>query len=222
MSKILIVDDEPDIRNLIREYAQNAGYKTFEAGTGIEALELCQQETFDCIIADVMMPKMDGLTMTAKLKEMCDTPILMLSAKGEEYDKLFGFNAGVDDYVVKPFSPRELLARLKVIINRHQSDNKDMKVLQSGEIKINASERNIYINEKKQNLTTKVFDLLVYLVQNHNIVLTRNKILDNVWGDDFFGDDRLVDAQIKLLRSQLGDYRDYIKTVRGIGYKWEV
>ena len=219
MLKILIVDDEPDIRNLIREYAQNAGYNTFEAGSGPEALELCQSETFDCIIADVMMPKMDGLTMTAKIKEICDTPILMLSAKGEEYDKLFGFNAGVDDYVVKPFSPRELLARIKVIISRHKKEEETSQVLQSGKIRIDIGGREVYIDGIRRNFTTKGFDLLLYLMKNRSIVLTRDQILDNVWGDDFFGDDRLVDAQIKLLRSQLGDCRDYVKTVRGIGYK---
>ena len=222
MYRILIVDDEPDIIQLIKRYAEREGYETVSADDGSKAIELCKNNDFDIIVMDVMMPDTDGFTACKKIREFKDIPVLMLSARGTEYDKLFGFEVGVDDYVTKPFSPKELMARIKVIISRHTvqkpEENSRIKV---GGIEIDTLGHNVYIDGEKTDLTAKEYAILLYLTENKGIVLTRDKILNAVWGYDYFGDDRTVDWQIKLLRNKLGKYRDTVHTIRGVGYKFE-
>ncbi|MBQ1516731.1 MAG: response regulator transcription factor [Clostridia bacterium] len=222
MYRILIVDDEPDIIQLIKRYAEREGYETVSADDGSQAIELCKNNDFDIIVMDVMMPDTDGFTACKKIREFKDIPVLMLSARGTEYDKLFGFEVGVDDYVTKPFSPKELMARIKVIISRHTvqkpEENSHIKV---GGIEIDTLGHNVYIDGEKTDLTAKEYAILLYLTENKGIVLTRDKILNAVWGYDYFGDDRTVDWQIKLLRNKLGKYRDTVQTIRGVGYKFE-
>lgn len=224
MSKILICDDEKNIRNVVREYAEFEGYTVFEAEDGMSAVDLCRKETFDLIVMDVMMPRLDGFSACKEINKIKPTPVIMLSARGEEYDKLFGFEIGAVDYVVKPFSPKELMARIKIAINR--------SILSAAEIKIekyvfeglevNITGREVIVDGEKIALTPKEYDLLFYLVENKNIALSREKLLENVWGFDFFGDDRTVDTHIKMLRNSLGEYRKFIVTLRGMGYKFEV
>ena len=222
MAKILIVDDEKDIVTLISRYAQREGYDVSTADDGSKAIELCRKEDFDLIVMDVMMPDTDGFTACRKIHEMKDIPILMLSARGTEYDKLFGFEVGVDDYVTKPFSPKELMARIKVILRRHESaaPKKDDIIKIQG-LAIDIPGHTVTIDGEKSDLTAKEYGILVYLVKNKGIVLSRDQILSEVWGYDYFGDDRTVDWQIKLLRNKLGKYRELIQTIRGAGYKFE-
>lgn len=227
MPKILIVDDEPEIVELIRRYAQRGGYDTKIAYDGANAIEICKNDDIDMIIMDVMMPEMDGFYACREIRKIKDIPVLFLSAKGAEYDKLFGFEVGADDYLTKPFSPKELMARVNVIINRHAKNltetakiNKPENLVFSG-LEIDVYGRNIFVDGEKIELTAKEFDLLLFLVRNKGIVLSRDKILNGVWGYDYFGEDRTVDWQIKLLRAKLGAYRNLIQTVRGVGYKFE-
>lgn len=224
MARILIVDDEPDIHQLIRRYAQHEGHETTEASDGEEAVRLCRDHDFDMIIMDIMMPDMDGFTACREIKKLKDIPVLMLSARGEEYDKLFGFELGIDDYMVKPFSPRELMARVQVIVNRHQARSapavQDCRI-QAGELCIEPMGRTVWVRGKEVELTAKEYELLLFLAENQGRVLTRNQILDGVWGYEYCGEDRTVDWQIKLLRGKLGNCRGYIKTMRGVGYKFE-
>ncbi len=224
MPKILIVDDEPNIVTLISRYAQREGYNIVTASDGREAIDKCQSEDFDVIIMDVMMPDTDGFTACKKIKEFKDVPVIMLSARGTEFDKLFGFEVGVDDYVTKPFSPMELMARIKVILSHSKSTEQksDNGKLTVGGIEIDTLGLTVTVDGEKADLTAKEYSLLLLLVNNKGIVLSRDKILNEVWGYDSFGVDRTVDWQIKLLRSKLGDYRDSIKTVRGVGYKFEM
>ena len=223
--RILVVDDEPDICQLIRRYAEHDGFETIGVSDGLQAVELCRKQDFDIIIMDIMMPEMDGFTACKKIREQKDIPVLMLSARGAEYDKLYGFEVGVDDYLTKPFSPKELMARVNVIIKRHPvsagaPDKKDA-LLEFGGLKIDLPGHNVWLDDVKTDLTTKEYDLLVYLVRHKGIVLTREQILNAVWGYDSFGYDRTVDWQVKLLRSKLGKYRDMIQTIRGVGYKFD-
>lgn len=223
MYKILVVEDEKNIREVIREYAEFEGYTVFEAEDGMEAIAMCRQNDFDVIVMDVMMPRLNGFSACKEIKKIKDIPVLILSARGEEYDRLFGFEMGIDDYVVKPFSPKELMARLNVIVKRNQNK---MPAAQNERIKFGGLEidtlgRSVYIDSKKIEMTPKEYDLLMYLIENKNIVLTREKLMSAVWGYDFFGNDRTVDAHIKMLRNSLADYRDYIVTLRGVGYKFE-
>ena len=230
MPKILIVDDEEEIVRLIGRYARREGYATAEACDGSEAVELCRKYDFDMIIMDVMMQDMDGYTAVKKIRSEKDIPVLMLSARGTEYDKLFGFEVGVDDYVTKPFSLKELMARVNVILKRRTKDaavnaagagtNKTEKLVFGG-LEIDMAGRSVSLDGEKAELTLKEYDLLTYLARNCGIALSRDQILDGVWGYDSFGDDRTVDWQIKLLRGKLGKYRDHIRTVRGVGYKFE-
>jgi DNA-binding response OmpR family regulator len=221
MSKILIADDEQKIRLVIREYAEFEGYEVFEAADGMEAVSMCRENNFDAIILDVMMPRLDGFSACKEIKKICSAPVLMLSARGVEYDKLFGFEIGIDDYVVKPFSPKEVMARLGVLTRRNSPvSNED--VVEFGGLKIDFSGRNVFVDGVKKELTPKEYELLVFLVKNKGIALSREKLLSNVWGYDFYGDDRTVDAHIKMLRTSLESYRDYIVTLRGYGYKFEV
>lgn len=223
MAKVLIVDDEPDIVTLIQRYAKREGYEVTSVEDGSEAIEVCRREDFDIIVMDVMMPDTDGFTACRKIREMKDIPVLMLSARGTEYDKLFGFEVGIDDYVTKPFSPKELMARIKVIISRHQSGGtpKSPELLKAGGIEIDKLGHTVSIDGEKIDLTAKEYGILLYLVTNRGIVLSRDQILSKVWGYDYFGDDRTVDWQIKLLRGKLGKYRNSIHTIRGAGYKFE-
>ena len=222
MARLLIVDDEPDIVELIKRYALREGYEVTSVGDGAQAIELCKKREFDIIIMDVMMPDTDGFTASKKIRESKDIPILMLSARGSEYDKLFGFESGVDDYVVKPFSPKELMARIKVIIRRHAvKAPKNEESLSCGGIEIDLPGHELRIDGEKVELTAKEYSILLYLMRNKGIVLSRDQILSEVWGYDYFGDDRTVDWQIKLLRGKLGKYREYIHTIRGAGYKFE-
>lgn len=223
MYKILVVDDEEKIREVIKEYAEFEGHTVIEAVDGMQAVSLCREEDFDIILMDVMMPKLDGYSACKEIKKIKDIPVLMLSARGEEYDKLFGFEIGVDDYVVKPFSPKEVMARLNVIVSRHKAKNGDKpnELIKMGGLEVDIIGRNVYVDSKKIDLTPKEYELLFYFVRNKNIALTREKLLTDVWGFDFYGDDRTVDAHVKMLRNSLGPYRDFIVTLRGLGYKFE-
>lgn len=224
MSKLLIVDDEAKIRAVIREYAEFNNYEVDEAADGMEALGLCKLNDYDLVILDVMMPKLDGFSTCKELKKIKDIPVIMLSARGEEYDKLFGFELGVDDYVVKPFSPKELMARVNAVLMRRNAATKpaEQNVLKFKGLEINIPARTVTIDGKKAELTPKEYDLLFYLAENCNLALSRDKLLSDIWGYDFYGDDRTIDTHIKNLRNNLGPYRDFIVTLRGVGYKFEV
>lgn len=221
--KILIVDDEKNIRNVIKEYAKFDGFETFEAEDGMQAVEMCRTQDFDLIIMDIMMPKLDGYSAVREIRKTKQIPVIMLSARGEEYDKLFGFELGVDDYVTKPFSPKELLARIRAVMKRSTAlaSAGDNNVLKFEGLEINMSGREVFVDGKPVSLTPKEYDLLFYLVRNKGIALSREKLLEEVWGYDFYGDDRTVDTHIKMLRNSLGDYRKFIVTLRGMGYKFD-
>ena len=223
MAKILIVDDEPRIRELIREHLQYAGYVCEEAGDGSAALSLLSGGGFDLVILDVMMPFMDGMTCLREMRARhINTPVIILTARGEEYDKLFGFELGIDDYVVKPFSPKELMARVNAVLSRRKAASQPQsQVMKFDGLEINIAARTVTVDGKKVELTPKEYDLLFYLVENRNIALSRDKLLSDIWGYDFFGDDRTIDTHIKNLRNNLGPYRDFIVTLRGVGYKFE-
>lgn len=220
MAKLLIVDDEIMIREVVKEYAKLSNHECFEANDGLEALEMVKKEDFDLIILDIMMPRLDGFSTCKRIKEMKDIPIIMLSARQEEHDKLFSFDIGVDDYVTKPFSPKELMARIEVVIKRNKKHESDLLVFDT--LVIDIKGRTVKVDDKLLNLTPKEIDLLIYLVRNKNIALSREKLLEAVWNYDYYGDDRTVDTHIKMLRHNLGDkYRNHIVTVRGMGYKFE-
>lgn len=224
MSRLLIVDDEVNIRAVVREYAEFEEYEVDEAANGMEAVEKAKNNDYDLIIMDVMMPKLDGYSASKEIRRHKNIPIIMLSARGEEYDKLFGFEIGVDDYVVKPFSPKELMARVKAVLLRSKAsaaaaEPADRLVFEGLEIDI--AGREVYVDGRKASMTPKEYDLLFYLVRNKGLALTRDKLLEEVWGYDFYGDDRTVDTHIKMLRGSLGEYRKFIVTLRGMGYKFE-
>lgn len=222
MYKILVVDDEENIREVIREYAEFEGHRVDEAGDGMQAIEMAKNKDYDIIIMDVMMPRLDGYSACKEIRKFKQTPMLMLSARGEEYDKLHGFDVGIDDYVVKPFSPKEVMARVNAIVKRNSVSGAAAVDVEKFEgLEINFTSRDVFIDGEKANLTPKEYDLLFYLVRNKNIALTRNKLLEEVWGYDFFGDDRTIDTHIKMLRNNLGEYRKFIVTLRGLGYKFE-
>lgn len=221
MARILVVDDEPDIHRLVERYARREGHETVAVGSGEEAVELCRMRDFDVIIMDVMMPGIDGYEACRQIKQLKDIPVLMLTARGSEFDRLFGFEMGVDDYVVKPFSPRELMARVNVIVSRHGGAAAQGGLLTVGKIKIDAAGHNVYVDGQKVELTAKEYDVLLYLAENRGVVLSREQILSAVWGYEHVGEDRTVDWQVKLLRGKLGSCRDHVITVRGSGYKLE-
>lgn len=222
MSKILVVDDEVNIRRVVREYAEFEGYEVEEAANGMEAVELVKGNDYDLIVMDIMMPKLDGFSTCKEIKKYKSIPVIMLSARGEEYDKLFGFELGIDDYVVKPFSPKELMARIKAVIKRNTGGSSAIpEKLKFDGLEIDIAGREVYVDGEKVSMTPKEYDLLFYLVRNKNLALTRDKLLEEVWGYDFFGDDRTVDTHIKMLRNSLGPYRKFIVTLRGMGYKFE-
>jgi len=217
--KVLIVDDEDLIRNIIKEYCLNEGFSICEASDGVTAIEMVKNNSdIDIIVLDIMMPNMDGYTAYKEIKNISNIPTIILSARSEEYDKLMGFDLGIDDYLTKPFSPRELVARIKAILKR---DNKVMESYIYKDLKIDIKAHSVYIKNKEIELTPKEYELLLYFVENKSIALSREQLLGKIWGYDFFGDDRTVDTHIKTLRSRLGKYRDLIKTVRGVGYKFE-
>lgn len=216
--KILIVDDEELIRSVIKEYLNEQNYITDEAENGKEALEKLLINDYDLLVLDIMMPEMDGFTMLQNLKEERKIPTIVLSARGEEYDKLTGFNLGIDDYLTKPFSPKELVARIKAILNRTNKTIKNLYTYKT--LEINNSAHTVKIDNNIINLTPKEFEILTYLIKNKDIAVSREQLLRNIWGYDFFGDDRTVDTHIKMLRNNLKQYRNNIETVRGIGYKY--
>ncbi len=216
--KILVVDDEELIRGVIKEYLTLENFIVDEAQDGNEAVEKVKENDYNLIIMDIMMPKKDGYQACKEIKQIKDIPFIMLSARGEEYDKLIGFDLGIDDYVTKPFSPKELVARVKAVIKRFNGDG---TIMRFGGLTIDDKAHDVFIDDKKIYLTPKEYDLLKYFASNKNIALSREQLLTNIWGYDFYGDDRTIDTHVKTLRNNLGKYRDLITTVRGMGYKFE-
>lgn len=222
MPKLLVVDDETNIRLMIRKYAEFEGHTVTEAPDGMKALEIYKNTGFDLIILDIMMPELDGFSTCKEMKKVKDTPVIMLSARGEEYDKLHGFELGVDDYVVKPFSPKELMARVAAVLLRAGKTGKsDSGTMAIGGLSINFLARDVTIDGTRVDLSPKEYDLLFYMAKNSGIALTREKLITEVWGYDFYGDDRTLDTHIKLLRNSIGEYRSKITTLRGVGYRFE-
>lgn len=223
MYKLLVVDDEKMIRELIKKYATFEGHEVVEAEDGMEAIEKCKSSTFDLIIMDVMMPELDGFSACKEIRKFTDTPILMLSARGEEYDRIHGFEIGVDDYVVKPFSPKELMMRVSAIIKRgkasKETSSKDIVCFQG--LKVDFDARLVSIDGANIEMTPKEYELFFYLVRNRGLALSRENLISNVWGYDYYGDDRTLDTHIKLLRKSLGEYARLIVTLRGVGYRFE-
>ncbi len=217
--KVLVVDDEKLIREVIKEYCNYEGFLCEEASDGTEAIELVKNNDYDVMVLDIMMPKLDGFRTCKEIKNIKDIPTIMLSARTDEYDKLHGFDLGIDDYLTKPFSPKELIARIKVVANRRGNTN--VSKYKFGTLEIDDLAHTVLVDNKKIDLTPKEYDLLLYLVQNENIALSREQLLSKVWGYDFFGDDRTIDTHIKTLRNSLKENRKYIVTVRGMGYKFE-
>lgn len=230
MYHILVVDDESRIRSIIRKYAEFDGHTVTEAGDGMEAILLCRKNEYDLIIMDIMMPELDGFSACREIRKITQTPIIMLSARGEEYDRINGFEVGIDDYVVKPFSPKELMLRVEAIMKRVKtastSANTQSKPnliieLDNGGLRADVTARLVFIDGVRVEMSPKEYDLFFYLLANRNIALSREKLLCEVWGYDFFGDARTLDTHIKLLRKSLGRYSSYIVTLRGVGYRFE-
>lgn len=223
MPKILVVDDEAGIRKIIRKYAEFEGYEVEEARDGMEAISVCREKRFDLIIMDVMMPELDGFSACREIRKFAPTPIIMLSARGEEYDKIHGFELGSDDYVVKPFSPKELMMRVGAVIKRSQgsasAQGRDVYTYKGLEIDFSA--RIVTVDGVRAEMTPKEYELLFYMVRNKGLALTRESLISEVWGYDFFGDERTLDTHIKLLRKSLGEYSKCIVTLRGVGYRFE-
>lgn len=216
--KLLIVDDEELIRNVINEYVSNEGFEVYEASDGKEAIECVKKNNIDLVVMDVMMPNLDGFSACKEIKKIKDIPIIILSARNQEFDKLNGFELGIDDYVTKPFSPKELIARIKAVLKRN--NNSDQFIYE--DLVIDYKAHSVRINQEEIKLTPKEYELLCYFVNNKNIALSREQLLSKLWGYDFFGDDRTIDTHIKMLRNNLGKYRNLIVTVRGLGYKFEI
>ena len=229
--RLLVVDDEEMIRRLISKYAIYEGHTVTEAGDGMEAVNLCRTQDFDIIIIDIMMPELDGFSACREIRKFSDVPIIMLSARGEEYDKINGFELGIDDYVVKPFSPKELMLRVNAILKRSGDRNRtaekpampknEIIELSGGGLRADITARIVYVDGKRAEMTPKEYDLFFYMLKNKNIALTRDRLISEVWGYDYFGDDRTLDTHIKLLRKSLGKYSDYIVTLRGVGYRFD-
>ena len=226
MYHILVVDDEARIRSIIRKYAEFEGHTVTEAGDGMEAVSLCRRERYDIIILDIMMPELDGFSACREIRKTSQTPIIMLSARGEEYDKINGFELGIDDYVVKPFSPRELMLRVEAVMKRtkrpaEQQEQNQIIELDGGGLRVDLTARIVYVDGERVDMSPKEYDLFFYLLRNRNVALTRERLISEVWGYDFYGDARTLDTHIKLLRKTLGKYSDYIVTLRGVGYRFE-
>lgn len=218
--KILVVDDEEMIREVIKEYSISEGFLVEEADNGRDAVFKVKNNDYDLIIMDIMMPHMDGYTAIKEIKKIKNIPVIVLSARGEEYDKLTGFDIGIDDYVTKPFSPKELIARIKAVSKRNSNIKED--IFKYEDLQVDYKAREVKIDNKHINLTPKEYELLTYFIENKNIALSREQLLSKLWGYDFFGDDRTIDTHIKMLRNNLGKYRDMIVTVRTVGYKFEI
>lgn len=223
MYKILIVDDEVKIRELVAKYVKFDGNEVFEAENGMQAVELCRENDYDMIIMDVMMPELDGFSAIKEIRKAKNTPVIMLTARGEEYDKIHGFETGIDDYVVKPFSPKELMMRVGAVLKRSQpaSGQTEHETYTRGSLTIDFTARLVYVGDEPVNFAPKEYDLLFYLARNRNIALPREKILTDVWGYDFYGDDRTLDTHIKMLRKALGENSGSIVTLRGTGYRFD-
>ena len=222
MAKLLVVDDEANIRTLIKKYAQYEGYEIIETVNGIDAVAKCRAEDFDLIVMDVMMPELDGFSAVREIRKNKNIPVIMLSARGEEYDRIHGFEVGVDDYVVKPFSPRELMMRIAAVLRRSGKDGEDESdVVDYGDLAIDFRGRFVYVLGRRVEMSPKEYDLLFYLAKNVNVALSREKLITEVWGYDYYGDDRTLDTHIKLLRRSLGEAAGHIVTLRGVGYRFE-
>lgn len=224
MYKILVVDDEDNIRALIKKYATFEGHEVTEACDGMEAVEICKKQDFDIIILDIMMPELDGFSACREIRKTKNTPVLMLSARGEEYDRIHGFELGVDDYVVKPFSPKELMLRIDAIIRRSKGsceDNSKNEIEKFGGLTVDFTARLVYIDGQRIEMSPKEYDLFFYFVKNKGRAITREKLVTDVWGYDYYGDDRTLDTHIKLIRKSLGEYSRFIVTLRGVGYRFE-
>ena len=223
MYRLLIVDDEEKIREIIKKYAVFEGYETDEATDGMDAVEKCRNNDYDLIVMDIMMPFLDGFSAAKEIRRSKDIPVIMLSARGEEYDKIHGFEVGADDYVVKPFSPKELMMRVSAVINRTKKNasSSEKEIVSFGGLTVDFTGRLVYVDGEKAELTPKEYELLFYLVRNRGIALSREKLITEVWGYDFYGDDRTLDTHIKLLRKSLGEYANLIVTLRGVGYRFE-
>jgi DNA-binding response OmpR family regulator len=227
MYNILVVDDEVRIRSIIKKYAEFEGHAVIEAADGMEAVHLCRKQEFDIVIMDIMMPELDGFSACREIRKQSDTPIIMLSARGEEYDKINGFELGIDDYVVKPFSPKELMLRVDAIMKRVKYSEKSAKQtnviveLDNGGLRVDLTARLVFIDGERVDMSPKEYDLFFYMLENRNIALSRERLISEVWGYDFFGDVRTLDTHIKLLRKSLRKYADYIVTLRGVGYRFE-
>ena len=226
--KILIVDDEEMIRGVLREYVEFEGNEAFEAADGMEAVHLCRSQNFDLIIMDIMMPELDGFSACREIRKITETPIIMLSARGEEYDKINGFELGIDDYVVKPFSPKELMLRIEAVMKRVKRAPSEVKkkenvviTLDEGGLRVDLTARLVFIDGERVEMSPKEYDLFFYMLENRNVALSREKLISDVWGYDFFGDVRTLDTHIKLLRKSLGRYAELIVTLRGVGYRFE-
>ena len=220
--KILIVDDEEMIRAVLREYIEFEGGEADEACDGMEAVKMCRDNDYDVILMDVMMPRLDGFSAVKEIRKFKQTPVIMLSARGEEYDKLFGFEIGSDDYVTKPLSPKEVMARIHAVMKRGKPSRElSGQVYDFEGLHIDMAGRSVTVDGEKADLTPKEYELLFYFVQNNGVALTRERLLNKVWGYDFYGDDRTVDTHVKMLRGNLKDYRKFIVTLRGLGYKFE-
>ena len=220
IGRILVVDDEEKIRLIIRKYGEFEGYTIDEASNGMEAVEKCRTQDYDLLIMDVMMPELDGFSTCAAIKKIKDIPVIMLSARGEEYDRIHGFECGVDDYVVKPFSPKELMMRAKVVMGRRKTPTEAMDIYTYEGLEVNFTARTVKVDGTRVDLSPKEYDLLFYMVKNKGIALERERLITQVWGYDYFGDDRTLDTHIKLLRSNLGEYRRLLVTLRGVGYRF--
>lgn len=226
MHKILIVDDEEMIRKLIRKYAEFEGHEVVEACDGLDAVTKFRHNDFDLIVMDIMMPELDGFSACREIRKTSNIPIIMLSARGEEYDKINGFEIGIDDYVVKPFSPKELLLRINAILKRTATEKVEEKkneivTMADGGLVADITARIVYVDGVRVDMSPKEYELFFYLLRNKNIALSRDKLLQDVWGYDFFGDDRTLDTHIKILRKSLGKYSDFVVTIRGMGYRFE-
>lgn len=223
MSRILIADDEERIRDILKEYLEFEGFDFAEVSDGVEAVNKVKAENFDLVILDIMMPKVDGFTALREIRKFSQVPVIMLSARGEEYDKLFGFEMGVDDYITKPFSPKEVVARIKAVLKRISiaEEQKKKSVIKIQGLEIDEDSRKVTVDGVVASLTPKEFDILVYMAKNKGIVLTREKLLEKLWGYEFFGEDRTIDTHIKMLRNSLGKYRKLIITVWKKGYMLE-
>ena len=224
MPDILIVDDEEMIRRLIRKYAEFYGYDVWEAVDGMEAVSLCKRKKFDIVIMDIMMPELDGFSASKMIRSESDVPIIMLSARGEEYDKVRGFEIGVDDYVVKPFSPKELMLRVAAVLKRYKKSDGGVgnEIVKIDGITADISARLVYVDGVRVEMSPKEYDLFFYMLKNKNIALSREKLITEVWGFDYYGDDRTLDTHIKLLRKSLGKYATHIVTLRSVGYRFDV